>query len=80
VRDCIYLNISPINGTSLKSLLHTRGINNRYIGKIAMLAKSREDLDHLHLLVHVVVANLVQYVLDYPNTFVHLYWERYSDS
>uniref|UniRef100_A0A1X7TLM3 CLU central domain-containing protein n=1 Tax=Amphimedon queenslandica TaxID=400682 RepID=A0A1X7TLM3_AMPQE len=48
VRDCIYRNISPIDGTSLKCLLHSRGINNRYIGKIAMLAKSREDLDHLH--------------------------------
>uniref|UniRef100_A0A1X7SEX7 CLU central domain-containing protein n=1 Tax=Amphimedon queenslandica TaxID=400682 RepID=A0A1X7SEX7_AMPQE len=60
VRDCIYLNISPIDGTSLKSLLHSRGINNRYIGKIAMLAKSREDLDHLH--VSQIIPNMQWYI------------------
>ena len=47
VRDCVQLNVTPLDGASLCVLMHERGINMRYLGKVAMYAALREDLDHL---------------------------------
>ncbi|XP_022252405.1 clustered mitochondria protein homolog [Limulus polyphemus] len=40
IRDCLEHSTSPIDGTTLTEALHSRGINIRYLGKVAeMLAK-----------------------------------------
>ena len=43
----MFLNVSPLDGSALKMQLHARGINLRYLGKIATLAANRGDLNHL---------------------------------
>ena len=47
IRDCIQLTVTPTDGESLKAVLHTRGINVRYLGYIAQIAAKRDDLRHL---------------------------------
>ena len=47
VRECVQLTLVPTDGESLKTAMHARGINMRYLGRIATLASSREDLEHL---------------------------------
>ncbi|KAL5478129.1 hypothetical protein EMCRGX_G025010 [Ephydatia muelleri] len=47
VRDCVQLVATPVDGDTLKQVLHERGINMRYLGKVAEVASSRDDLDHI---------------------------------
>ena len=47
LRECIQLSLVPTDGESLKVAMHSRGINMRYLGRVAKLASSRYDLDHL---------------------------------
>jgi protein TIF31 len=47
VRECVQLSLVPTDGASLKTAMHARGINMRYLGRVATLAGSREDLEHL---------------------------------
>ena len=47
VRECIQLSLVPTDGESLKVAMHSQGINMRYLGRVAKLASSRDDLDHL---------------------------------
>ena len=47
VRECVQLTLVPTDGESLKTAMHARGINIRYLGRIATFASSREDLEHL---------------------------------
>ena len=47
VRECVQLSLVPTDGESLKAAMHARGINVRYLGRVATLASSREDLEHL---------------------------------
>ena len=47
VRECVQLSLVPTDEESLKEAMHSRGINMRYLGCVAKLASSREDLDHL---------------------------------
>ena len=47
VRDCVQLVATPVDGDSLKQVLHERGINMRYLGKVAEVASPRDDLDHI---------------------------------
>ena len=47
VRECVQLSLVPTDGESLKAAMHARGINMRYLGQVASLAASREDLEHL---------------------------------
>ena len=47
VRECVQLTLVPTDGESLKTAMHTRGINMRYLGRVASLASAREDLEHL---------------------------------
>ena len=49
VRDCVQLQVSPLDGDSLRQALHSRGINLRYLGHIAELAARRSDLHHLQV-------------------------------
>ena len=51
VRECVQLSLVPTDGESLKTAMHSRGINMRYLGRVATLASSREDLDHLKVCV-----------------------------
>lgn len=47
VRECVQLSLVPTDGESLQAAMHARGINVRYLGRVATLASSREDLEHL---------------------------------
>ena len=49
VRDCIQLTVTPTEGESLTMAMHARGINMRYLGRIAALAALRDDLHHLRV-------------------------------
>jgi len=47
VHDCIQLAVAPLDGEGLTQAMHTRGINVRYLGRIAQLSALREDLQHI---------------------------------
>lgn len=47
VHDCIQLMVTPLDGDALTVALHSRGINMRYLGRLAKLAALRDDLHHL---------------------------------
>lgn len=47
VHDCIQLLVTPMDGEGLAQAMHTRGINMRYLGRIAQLSALREDLHHI---------------------------------
>lgn len=49
IDDFASLASSPIDGIALTEILHSRGINMRYLGKIATLCKERKNLDHLYV-------------------------------
>ena len=49
VQDCLQQHISPLDGEGLTLILHSRGINMRYLGKVAEAAGHREDLTHLRV-------------------------------
>lgn len=49
VKECLFLNIMPLDGSGLRSQMHARGINMRYLGRVAAIAACREDLHHLHV-------------------------------
>ncbi|RWS13928.1 hypothetical protein B4U79_14102 [Dinothrombium tinctorium] len=48
IRDCLENTITPFDGITLSEMLHNRGINMRYLGKIAELLSSYKQLDYLH--------------------------------
>ena len=39
----------PLDGAAMKSQMHSRGINMRYLGRIALSSSSRQDLEHIHV-------------------------------
>ncbi|KAI6646601.1 Clustered mitochondria protein-like protein isoform X3 [Oopsacas minuta] len=45
--DCLQLQAMPVDSVSLTRLLHFRGINMRYLGRITELVSKREDLSHV---------------------------------
>ena len=45
--DCLHLQAMPVDSTSLTRMLHSRGINMRYLGRITELVSKREDLSHI---------------------------------
>jgi protein TIF31 len=47
VHDCIQLVVTPMDGEALSAAMHARGINMRYLGRIAALASLRDDLHHI---------------------------------
>nr|XP_006816525.1 PREDICTED: LOW QUALITY PROTEIN: clustered mitochondria protein homolog [Saccoglossus kowalevskii] len=50
IKDCLEHNIAPIDGTSLSEIMHQRGINIRYISKVADLSAKLPTLSYLHKL------------------------------
>ncbi|CAH1232827.1 CLUH [Branchiostoma lanceolatum] len=48
VKDCIEHSITAIDGQSLCEALHDRGINMRYVGKVADLLSQHKLLEHIH--------------------------------
>ncbi len=52
IRDCIQLTLTPTDGETLTMALHARGINMRYLGRVALLASLRKDLHHIKVRGH----------------------------
>ncbi|XP_065893122.1 clustered mitochondria protein homolog isoform X2 [Dysidea avara] len=50
IQDCSHLLVVPSDGESLRNVMHSRGINMRYLGLIAELSVQRPNLDHLYRL------------------------------
>ncbi|XP_067032166.1 clustered mitochondria protein homolog [Acropora muricata] len=48
VEDFISLSQTPLDGSQLTDIMHNRGINMRYLGKLATLLSMREDLEHVY--------------------------------
>ncbi|XP_019646711.1 PREDICTED: clustered mitochondria protein homolog isoform X1 [Branchiostoma belcheri] len=48
VKDCLEHSITAIDGQSLCEALHDRGINMRYLGKVADLLSQHNLLEHIH--------------------------------
>ena len=48
--DCLHLQAMPVDSVSLTRMLHSRGINMRYLGRITELVSKREDLSHIRTL------------------------------
>ena len=49
VDDFASLNLSPIDGIALTEVMHSRGINMRYLGKVAAVCSERDNLDHVYV-------------------------------
>lgn len=48
VHDCLDHSSAPMDGTTLTEALHSRGINIRYLGKVATLLSKIKQLEYLH--------------------------------
>ncbi|XP_058457838.1 clustered mitochondria protein homolog [Malaya genurostris] len=48
VHDCLDHTAAPMDGTTLTETLHSRGINIRYLGKVANLLAKIKQLEYLH--------------------------------
>lgn len=48
VEDFISLSQTPLDGSQLTDIMHNRGINMRYLGKVASILSLRADLEHVH--------------------------------
>lgn len=48
VEDFISLSQTPLDGSQLTDIMHSRGINMRYLGKVASILSLRADLEHVH--------------------------------
>ena len=49
IEDLSNLSTTPIDGIALTDIMHTRGINMRYLGKIAHMCKKRKNLDYVYV-------------------------------
>lgn len=47
IDDFSSLTTSPIDGIALTETMHSRGINMRYLGKVATMCSQRENLEHI---------------------------------
>lgn len=48
INDCLDHTSAPMDGQTLTETLHNRGINMRYLGKVASLLYSLPTLEYLH--------------------------------
>ncbi|XP_044731040.1 clustered mitochondria protein homolog [Chrysoperla carnea] len=48
IRDCLDHSSAPMDGITLSDALHSRGINIRYLGKVATLLSKVKQLEYLH--------------------------------
>lgn len=60
IRECLDHSAAPMDGVTLSEALHTRGINIRYLGKIARRLADFPQLEYLH---HICVLELVSRAL-----------------
>ncbi|XP_063222279.1 clustered mitochondria protein homolog isoform X4 [Bacillus rossius redtenbacheri] len=51
IRDCLDHTAAPMDGTTLAEALHNRGINMRYLGKIAHMMAKVKQLEYLYSIV-----------------------------
>ncbi|XP_054268542.1 clustered mitochondria protein homolog isoform X2 [Macrosteles quadrilineatus] len=56
IRDCLDHSGAPMDGVTLSEGMHTRGINIRYLGKIANMLSKVNQLEYLH---NIAVAELI---------------------
>lgn len=56
IRDCLDHSGAPMDGVTLSEGMHTRGINIRYLGKIANMLSKVKQLEYLH---NIAVAELL---------------------
>nr|CAD7439832.1 unnamed protein product [Timema bartmani] len=56
IRDCLDHTAAPMDGVTLAEALHNRGINIRYLGKIAQMLAKVKQLEYLY---DIVVAELL---------------------
>lgn len=56
IRDCLDHSAAPMDGATLSEALHNRGINIRYMGKIAAMLSKVKQLEYLHC---IAVADLI---------------------
>ena len=49
IEDLANLSTSPIDGIALTDIMHTRGINMRYLGKIAHTCSKKKNLSYVHV-------------------------------
>lgn len=56
IRDCLDHSSAPLDGTTLSEALHTRGINIRYLGKIASMLAKVKQLEYLY---NIAVSELI---------------------
>ncbi len=56
IRECLDHSISPMDGVTLVESLHARGINVRYLGKIAKMLSSIKQLEYLY---NIAVSELI---------------------
>ncbi|EDO49938.1 predicted protein, partial [Nematostella vectensis] len=50
IEDFISLTQTPLDGSQLTEIMHSRGINLRYLGTVAAIVSTRSDLEHVHKL------------------------------
>nr|QVD39409.1 CLUH Clustered mitochondrial protein-like protein [Schistocerca gregaria] len=48
IRDCLDHSTAPLDGTTLSEMIHNRGINIRYLGKIATMLAKVKQLEYLY--------------------------------
>ncbi|XP_049819505.1 clustered mitochondria protein homolog isoform X2 [Aethina tumida] len=56
IRDCLDHSSAPMDGVTLSEAMHNRGINIRYLGKVANLLSKVKQLEYLH---SIAVAELI---------------------
>lgn len=56
IDDFSALSSTPIDGVALTDIMHARGINMRYLGKIAHMCAKKRNLDYVY---HIVVKEMV---------------------
>ncbi|XP_077995621.1 clustered mitochondria protein homolog [Glandiceps talaboti] len=63
IKDCLEHTIAPIDGSSLSEVMHQRGINIRYLGKVAELVSKAPTLSYLYkLLVTEIISRSVKHL------------------
>lgn len=52
VNDCLDHSSSPIDGATLTETMHTRGINMRYLGKVAETFAKYKSVSYVYVSTH----------------------------
>ncbi|KAJ8285626.1 hypothetical protein GJAV_G00029030 [Gymnothorax javanicus] len=59
VEDCLQFTVAPMDGASLKSALHQRGINLRYLGQVTRAVSQSEHKERLKHITRLVFSEIV---------------------